>query len=231
MIDVLIWIRKTGMVLCCLLGSGMLNAQVNHPEGGFVYDDAGVPRIDISMAQADLDMLYADPWSDVEYKAQFRFTREGVQEDVPDVGIRVRGNTSRNKEKKSFRISFNTFAGGAKFHGIEEMNLNAETNDPSMVRSKLSWNLFRFLGIPAVRSNHVLLYINDDFYGVYINTEHIDENFMKTRFGTNDGNLYKCLWPADLEYLGSDPDDYIIEGDRRRVYELKTNAAWDDYAD
>lgn len=214
-----------------LLFAGALYAQVMHPDPGFVYDDTQVPRIDIAIPTADLESLYGDPWSDMEYKAQFRMTREGVTEEMADVGMRCRGNTSRDKQKKSFRISFNTFESGKKFHGIEEMNLNAETNDPSMIRSRLSWSLFRMLGIPAARSNHVLLYINETFYGVYINTEQIDENFMRTRFGNNDGNLYKCLWPADLAYQGDNPDDYMDQQGDRRAYDLRINAEWDDYGD
>ena len=175
--------------------------------------------------------MYSDPWSDIEYKAQFSFTREGTKELFPDIGIRIRGNTSRNKAKKSFKLSFNTFKDGGEFHALEKMNLNAEVNDPSMLRSKLSWTTFRKLGLPSLRSNHVLLYINSQFYGVYINTENIDECFVNSRFGTNDGNLYKCTYPADLEYISENPNDYIIGDEDGRVYDLRTNREWDDYGD
>ncbi len=217
-------------VALCMLPS-MTRAQLVYPAGGFLYDDSDVPRIDITISPSDLENLYADPGSNEEYKVHFRFTRGETVEALDDVGIRFRGNTSRDKQKKAFKLSFNTFDRGREFHGIEEMNLNAETNDPSMVRSKLSWHLFRYLGVPGLRVNHVLFYINNDFYGVYINTEHIDEEFVKSRFNTNDGNLYKCLWPADLEYRGSGQDDYKFEIDGRRAYDLRINGEWDDYQD
>lgn len=224
------WLR--GWVACLLLAPpGLLYAQVLYPEDGFVFSDAEVPRMDVTIAQADLESMYENPWSNTEYRAQFSFTREGVSESFADIGIRARGNTSRSKQKKSFRISFNTFVKGGEFHGMEEMNVNGEVNDPSMVRSKLSWTLFRKLGVPSVRSNHVLLYINSEFYGVYINTEHIDENFIRARFETNDGNLYKCTYPADLAYKGPDPDDYKSGEPGERAYDLKTNMEWDDYGD
>ena len=35
------------------------------------------------------------------------------------------------------------------------------------------------MNIPAPRSNHVKVYINDNYYGLYINVEHIDEEFIK----------------------------------------------------
>jgi spore coat protein H len=226
--------RRVNTLLCLLiilLVPVPVRAQLLFPDGGFVFDDSSVPRIDISMAETDLESLYADPESNEEYKVQFTFTRGAAVEALSDVGIRFRGNTSRGKAKKSFRLSFNTFVSGRDFHGIEKMNLNAETNDPSLVRSKLSWEMFRRLGVPGARSNHVLLYINDDFHGVYVNTEHIDEKFVRSRFSTNDGNLYKCLWPADLVYLGPEQDDYKSEQGERRAYELKINEEWDDYGD
>ena len=80
--------------------------------------------------------------------------------------------------------------------------------------------------VPAPRSNHVELYINGRYYGLYINTEHVDEEFVESRFGNDLGNLYKCLYPADLTYLGSNPEDYKING-----YTLKTNTDQDHYDD
>lgn len=208
-----------------------LQSQILHPEGGFVFDDSDVPRIDISISPTNLATLYANPYSDVEYKALFSFTRGDSTESLLDIGLRFRGNTSRGNEKKAFRISFNSFDEGRDFHGIEKMNLNAETNDPSLVRSKLTWHLFRYLGVPGSRSNHVLLYINNTFYGVYINTEHYDEKFVRSRFDSNDGNLYKCLYPADLTFLGEDQDLYKFVHEERRAYEQRINEEWDDYED
>lgn len=217
--------------LALLLSVQIAESQIVHPDDGFVFDDSDVPRIDITIVPANLDKLYADPTSNQEYKTLFRFTRNTVVEDLADVGIRFKGNLSRSKQKLSFRLSFNTFEEGRDFHGLEKMNLNAETNDPSLIRSKLSWELFRFMGVPCSRSNHILLYINDDFYGVYVNIEHIDEKFVRSRFGTNDGNLYKCLWPADLAFRGEDQDQYKFEESGRRAYELQINDDIDDYED
>jgi hypothetical protein len=61
--------------------------------------------------------------------------------------------------------------------------------------------------------------------------EHVDEEFLDSRFGNNDGNLYQCLYPADLAYLGDDPDLYKFDAGDRRAYALKTNVELDDYSD
>jgi spore coat protein CotH len=210
-----------------------IKAQTYFPENGELYIDTTVPRIDISVDPDTLAWLYE--WdnleSDIEYTASFVFDNGNVKDTIYPVGFRLRGNTSRYSQKKSFKVSFNRFTPGGKYYGVEKLNLNGEHNDPSVIRSKVCWDIMRKMEIPAPRANHVRVYINGDYYGLYISVEHIDEEFIKTRFTYNDGNLYKCLYPANLNYLGSDPNLYKLESGDRRVYELKINEEADDYSD
>ncbi len=208
-------------------------AQPNLPENGPVYTADEIPKVYITIDADSLEDLYLeDNWySDHEYPASFAFEAEGQTDVISMVGFRFRGNTSRDKIKKSFKVSFNTFVEGQKYFGLEKLNLNAEVNDPAMMRSRLCWDLFHDLGVPAPRSNHVEVYINDEYYGLYLNTEHIDEEFAELRFGSQGGNLYKCSYPADLGYLGNDPENYKLAPWGTRTYDLKTNTEWDDYSD
>jgi hypothetical protein len=208
-------------------------AQPVFPEDGPLFDDTVVPRVDIHIDPDTLEWLYAyeNLESNIEYRAVFIYDNGTIRDTIEPVGFRLRGNTSRFSQKKSFKVSFNRFTQGGKYYGVEKLNLNGEHNDPSVMRSKVGWDLMRFFDIPAPRSNHVEVYINGDYYGLYINVEHIDEEFVKSRFLNNDGNLYKCLWPADLNYLGSDPDLYKYDMGGRRAYDLKTNTEADDYSD
>lgn len=209
-----------------------LHAQYTFPDQGQVYADSIVPRIDIMIDPSSLAALYANPALDNEYSCTFIFNDHFTIDTVLNTGLRIRGNTSRYSSKKSFKVSFNTFVPGRKFHHLEKLNLNGEHNDPSIIRSKLCWDLFRNMEVPAPRANHVELYINGRYYGLYINVEHIDENFVKARFGNNNGNLYKCLYPAPLVYLGSNPDLYKVPmNGTDRAYALKINEEADDYSD
>jgi hypothetical protein len=225
--------KLTGSFLFLVLQFVILtsSAQITHPEPGFVFDDSEVPRIDITISQSNLQELYNDPQSNVEYYAVFSFTRGDSTEGPLEIGLRFRGDSIRLNEKKSFRISFNSMDPDMDYHGIEKMNLNAEANDPSLVRSKMGHELYRHLGVAASRSNHVLLYINNQYYGVYLNVEHVDERFVKSRFDNNDGNLYIGQTSADLSYLGPNQEDYQLEVGGDQVYELRTNEKWDDYRD
>ncbi|GAB4312124.1 MAG: hypothetical protein Kow00127_02520 [Bacteroidales bacterium] len=209
----------------------VLQAQPNLPDDGWVFTDTSLPRVDISIHPDTLEWIYNNVESNIEWHATFCFTRDGIADTVEDIGFRLRGNTSRQAAKKSFKISFNTFQPGRKWHGLEKLNLNGEHNDPTIMRSKVAWHILRKAGIPAPRANHVLVYINGNFYGVYINVEHIDENFALSRFSDDSGNLFKCLYPADLDYKGDNPDLYKEEIYGRRAYDLKTNKGVDDYSD
>jgi len=202
-------------------------------ENGPLFSADDILKIHVTI---DPDSLYAmyleENWyEDHEYPAQVVF--EGVFGSVSLnlIGLRFRGNTSRDKVKKSFKLSLNAFVPGQKFEEVEKLNLNAEVNDPSMMRSRLVWDLFKDKNIPSPRSNHVELYINGDYYGLYHNTEHIDDEFVDAWFGNKSGNLYKCTYPADLNFISNNPDDYKVAPWDNRTYDLKTNESLDDYSD
>jgi hypothetical protein len=209
-------------VFLLVLPPNRVEAQIGASDD-FVFDDSAVPHVTITLDQAHLDDLFApgNQYSDEERPATFAFIRGLDTMRVDSIGFRFRGNTSRDSQKKSFKVSFNTFRRGQKFLGLEKLNINGEHNDPSIMRSKIGWDLFRSMGIPASRSNHVRLYVNDEYYGLYVNVEHVDEQFLQRHFENDQGNLYKCLWPADMTWLGPDGSAYRPLGDDRRPYDLK----------
>jgi len=198
-----------------------------------VFDDSTLTEIEIIIDPTSLDYILApqNSESDSLFPAKMIFKNSQIPGDtLLDVGFRIRGNTSRRSAKKSFKIDINHYIRGRKFYGLEKINLNGEHNDPAIIRSKLCWDLFNEIGIAASRANHVKLFINDRYFGLYIHVEHIDDEFVQKRFGNQNGNLYKCLYPADLQYLGDDPALYKQEYWGRRAYDLKINYN-NDYAD
>jgi hypothetical protein len=224
---------KTLLLILVSLSVYGLSAQEWFPDDGFLYDRTNIARVDITIDQDSLDMILApgNEESDHEFPAIFTFKRGATTSTIDSIGFRLRGNTSRGSQKKSFKVSLNTFIPGQKYHEVEKINLNGEHNDPSIARAHICWDLFRKAGVPASRSGYSELFINNENKGLYINVEHIDEEFVKSRFGGKTGNLYKCLWPADLNYLGADPDLYKFKPSDRQTYELKTNLTSNNYSD
>ncbi|MEM9545163.1 MAG: CotH kinase family protein [Bacteroidota bacterium] len=226
----------TRWFILIMLGIGLsspISGQLLVPEKTELYRDDVVPRIDVLIGQESLDFILdpANRESNELFEATFIFSNDVVNDTVENVGFRLRGNTSRSADKKSFKIDINEFMPGRKFYGVTKINLNGQHNDPTSARAKICADLADQIGIPSLRTNHVELYINGNYYGLYTNTEHIDQNYAKKRFGNKNGNLYKCLFPADLAYKGDSPNNYkeVVSG--RRNYDLKSNEYADDYSD
>ncbi|MHC1737605.1 MAG: CotH kinase family protein [Ignavibacteriaceae bacterium] len=195
-----------------------------------IFDDTEVARVDVTIDPNTLIWIYNNVQSDSEHYAKFRFRNNQLDETVDSIGFRIRGNTSRYSQKKSFKISFNTFVQGREFYGMDKLNLNGEHNDPSIIRSKLCFDIFDSLGLTAARANHVRVYINNKYYGLYINVEHIDDEFLAKNYPDDTGNLWKCLYPADLRWLGSDPNTYKnLNNNGVPVYELTQNEEIGDF--
>ncbi|HEB83904.1 MAG TPA: hypothetical protein ENI92_02765, partial [Bacteroidetes bacterium] len=227
-------IRFTGacvLLLLCLAGG--IAAQDHFSDSEVLFRDDELPLVQISLDPDSLAWLLAE--ENLENRrylpASIHYLSSEIDTTVPNVGFRLRGNTSRYAQKKSFKVSFDAFDEDGRFHGLKTFNLNGEHNDPSIVRSKLCWDLFKRPAVPSSRAAHVKLYINGEYRGLYIHVEDYDKTFLDTRFGNKDGNFYKCLWPATLEYIDDDPDSYKFTVGGRRAYDLRTNRDEDDYTD
>jgi spore coat protein H len=205
------------------------------PDLGTAFLADEVATVRLTLAAEDLDFILNpdNAYSNVEWPGTFVYESSLGIDTVTNVGIRLRGNTSRTAGKKSFKVSFNTFTTGGKWNDLEKLNLNGNHNDPSMLRARMVWDYMREQGYVAPRISHVKLYINEEYRGLYINVEHVDEGFLKKRFKHDHGNLWKCTYPADLADLGDNPESYKFTpswNGEQRVYELKTNETADDYS-
>lgn len=215
-----------------MLMGGSAMGQISHPSNNFVYDPTDVSRIDITIHPDSLQAILDNPYSNDEYTALLEFKRGGQTDTMEDIGFRLRGNTSRSSAKKSFKVSFNHLTSGRRYYGVKKFNLNGEHNDVSIMRARICWELGAALGLPVSRVAHTELYINNAYRGLYINLEHINDDWLDHRYGTSAGNLYKCTYPASLNYLSNNPNDYkFIGATGDRAYELKTNEDADDYSD
>ncbi|MEM6326231.1 MAG: CotH kinase family protein [Bacteroidota bacterium] len=212
-------------LVAALLGLTALPAlaQPLFPAPGRVFTDSRLPTVEITIPPDTLATILdpANAQSDVEYRARFIWD-DGLRRDtVQEIGFRLRGNTSRAAAKKSFKVSFNTYRPGRQWEGLDKLNLNGEHNDPSIIRSNLSWHVVREARVPGSRAGFARLLINDADFGVYANIEHVDEEFLEAHFRDASGTLFKCLFPADLDDLGSNPQTYRdLAPFGRPVYEL-----------
>lgn len=219
--------------LVCLIAIGehpIIAQKVPAPSPAF--DESFLARIDLQLPADSLLAVYQAGDDTEGFQATYSY--DGAANDTTGltVTMRLRGNTSLLAAKKSFRINFDGAIDNQEWLGLEKLNLIGLQNDPSLLRSKLCHDAFRQAGVYCAETSFAQLYINNEYMGVYQMQEHIDEEFCKRYFDAQgDGNLYKCTYPATLEYLGTNPDLYKFANWGTRHYDLKTNEWRDDYSD
>ena len=200
-----------------------------------IYDDSRVSTVYIRLHPDSLNLIMTDVLSDHYFQAMFVYDYGAGRDTVQQVGFRLRGNTSRFSQKKSFKVSFNEYVSGRKYQGIKKMNLNGQHNDPTMIREKLFYDSWYKAGMAERRTSFVKLFINDAYYGLYTNLEEYDKEWLERVYGEKSGNLFKCTYPADLVYLGTNQQSYknIESGSSTggRAYDLQTNETEDNYSD
>lgn len=149
------------------------------------------------------------------------------------VGVRIRGNTSSmmvsTDRKRSLNLSIDYSKEDQRLYGYRTLNLLNAHMDPTFVREVLFDHIARNY-LPAMRANFVHLVINGRSWGIYVNSQQFNRDFLQEWFDTKKGARWKM--PANpgrgggLAYLGESPEPY------REQYELKSaedeEQAWND---
>ena len=141
----------------------------------------------------------------------------------PEVGMAFRGATSFMMApaggKRSLDVSINFQHDGQRLNGYRSLNLLNASGDPTMMRTALYHYIARQY-IPAPKANWVRVVINGENWGLYVNTQQINGDFVKENFNTTKGTRWKVggspRGQGGLGYLGDDPKDY------QGVYEIKS---------
>ena len=139
--------------------------------------------------------------------------------ELKDVGIRFKGESSYDftkGKKKSFKLDLNCFIRKQKYQGITRLNLNNNYKDPSLMREKLTFDVYAKEGLPSPKSAYAKVFLNDEYLGLYLLVENIDKHFLKRTFKQSAGNLYFGEPHGTFEKL-DDMEKYI------RSYRKKNN--------
>jgi spore coat protein H len=75
---------------------------------------------------------------------------------------------------------------------LEAINLNAEYRDKRLIRQKLSSDMFAHIVLPCFQSQFVQVNMNNQFFGLYLKVENIDDHFAKKVTLNPKSNLYKA---------------------------------------
>ena len=174
----------------------------------YIFDQEKLHTIELNLPQASLDFLDDDPAAEEYVEGSLTF--EG--ETISPVGIRYKGSVGayvncvsgndwtnpsgfKTCTKLSMKIKINWEGSDNKFYGLKKVQLHSLNNDPSQMRERLGYHLFREMGVPAPRCVHARVLVNGIYVGLFALTEQIDGRFTRYNYEDGEGNLYKELWP------------------------------------
>lgn len=141
---------------------------------------------------------------------------------VKYVGIKTKGNLTlkevwnSSSDRFSFTINFgkyintnNGYIDKQNLYGLRKVALNNIYGDATLMKEYLSYELMTKMGIPTPEYSLINLYINDEFYGVYMMVESIDSSLTQRTLGEKSDYLVKPESSGgDLIYDNS-LDEYI----------------------
>src|SRR5207253_1663787 len=104
-------------------------------------------------------------------------------------------------------------------HGYKNLDLLNSHLDPTFLRSVLSLQIARDY-MPAPKANYVRVVINGESWGIYVNAQQFDRNFVKESFGTAEGARWhvpgRPNGRGSLAYLGDDAAAY------KQIYSIRS---------
>lgn len=222
----------------------------------YVWDDDVLPEVHLSVSLAEWNRLLAlydaNAFTTQYVQATLSFVKDGETTVIDNVGLRLKGNTSRRRPEGSygqmhqrdntdwhhahFGVNLRKFADddAHTIQGVRKLHLKWFKDDPAYVREVFCYELFRRAGVwTAVRDNYCRLWLHvegdskEAYYGVYELMEPIDKHYLKdrkNRFGSNKGYLWKCRNSA--AGLNNPNGDiwYDDDTDDRHAYTLETQS-------
>lgn len=199
-------------------GPKVAEADVAKFPGVPLYDQGTLRTIFIEFEHDDWeDELASFYHTDVELPATVRVDGKSYE----NVGIQFRGNSSfwtvGKGRKRSMSVTFDHVKKGQSLEGYRAMTLLNAHADPTFLRSVLYLDLVKQY-LPAPKANYMRVVINGELWGIYINQQRYNKDFLEQAFGTRDGIRFKSSNRSrrgSLGYLGDDIADY------RKWYEIK----------
>ncbi len=184
------------------------------------YDTNVLRTLFLQFENADWEKELSDFYnSDVDVPALL--TVDGRQ--YRDVGVRFRGMSSfafvSEGSKRSLNVSIDFADDNQRVMGFRTLNLLNANSDPTFVRALLYSHIARQY-VPAARINYLRVVINGESWGIYLNAEQFNSDFVRDRFKDKGGARWKVpgspIGRGGMSYLGDNIEAY------RGIYDIKS---------
>ncbi len=123
------------------------------------------------------------------------------------VGIRFKGNSSLKSSwgsgtwKLPLKLDFDEFEDeypeidDQRFYGFKQLTFSSGFSDDSLLREKVTADIFREAGVPSAHTSFYQVYVDYGegpiYFGLYTMVEVIDDTVIEEQFEDDSGNVYK----------------------------------------
>ncbi len=201
----------------CLLFVGVLSAWFGSPQITFAVEpgDLTLPVYEIFVDEEDLEHVLDNYLDEIDIEATMVYNGHEF-----DGIFAIRGATSRHYPKKSWRFRYTT----PSPDGTRDLNWDAAYRDNSLCRNYLAMRLARRVSMPASDVRHVSLFVNGEFFGVFVETEDVDDRFFERRHLPTDRFRIKGIRHGArfVPFFESDKFDYNYDIKQATEAELDT---------
>lgn len=187
-----------------------------------LFDAAVLHEVAIELDPGDWDALRSNFEANTYYHADVVVDGHAL----PDIGVRSRGNGTRNGVKPSLKLDFNSWHPDRRFGRLKNLVVDNLYGDPSCLHEHLSFQVSQAMGIESPRTSFARVTINGTYSGLYGLVESVDKPFLRAHLGSDseDGNLFEFEVMASPYDLGK-RSSYVPE-----PFEPKTNEDMPDTA-
>jgi hypothetical protein len=210
----------------------LLSIQLRAQSGFFNPDQ--IQTLEITFANASWNQQLID-WSLAGDNSRLLATIVINGESFDSVGVRYRGSSSFDPSypKNPLNIKLD-YIKNHSYLGAETLKLTNGDQDPSLVREVLSYEIARKYMV-APGANYARVYINGEPWGIYINVENVDKDFVSNNFQSGRTRAffevdYNSAAPppfgcnngegGSLEYLGASDVCYF------NTYAMNSSVGW-----
>lgn len=177
-------------LICCVGLFTNANAQY---EGDALFDESILHevRIEIPVTVSrlvDIHLENFDPGRSTPY-TMGTVTIDGNL--IDSVGVRAKGGLSAFDPKAPLKLDFNEFVSGQRYDGLKKVNLQQGNMEASFMREAIAYHILRKAGVKASRTSFAKVFVNNNYEGIYTLVEQINDAFIKNRFASSNGTLYK----------------------------------------
>lgn len=236
--------RVTGTATLCNIDTDTLpyNEESIYQQ---LFDNNNRIEVELDVSEETLKQLQKDyetyekknSKSPIYREANLKITittkKDSVTYAIDNVGIRMKGNTSRtdfyDKTEGQYNlIHFKVDFGERTFATLEKLELRWNKNDDSTyVREYYAYEMYRDFGVPAPHINLATMEVAGEYQGVFTVCEPVDNVFIDKYVAKADqgGDLYKCNWAGVGANLTTACSIGIEDEESGKFYnyDLKTN--------